>query len=124
MKILKIDSIMFYVKDLNKSAKFYEGIFGLVKAWEDKNYKMIGFKFQDSDSEIVIHNDKSIPNPDINFLVENVERFCKEFERLGYKVVKGPVEVRPGKFATVQDIDGNLINIIDLTRFGNKPKYD
>ena len=33
-------------------------------------------------------------------------------------------EVRPGKYAVIEDLDGNIINIIDLTKFGNIPQYD
>lgn len=115
---------MFFVKDLKKSEKFYEEVLGLKKVWSDEEYKMIGFKFEKSDSEIVIHNDSSIPNPDFSFLVENVDAFCKEYKKMGYKVIREPFEVRPGKYSVLADLDGNIINIIDLTRFGNKPRYD
>ena len=123
-KLRKIDNIMFYVKDLEKSAKFYEEILGLKKVWTNKKRRWMGFIFEESDSEIVLHSDKSIPNPDFSFLVDNVENFCKEYKEKGYKVVREPFEVRPGKFAILEDLDGNTIQIIDLTKFKNKPLYD
>ena len=41
--LLKIDNIMFRVKDLEKSADFYENVLGLTRRWTDKKEKMIGF---------------------------------------------------------------------------------
>jgi len=121
-KLLKIDNIMFYVKDLEKAAKFYEESFGLKRAWRDDKKKMIGFIFDQSDSEIVLHNDDSLPNPDFSFLVENVEDFCKTYEASGGKVTAKPFDVRCGKFAILSDFDGNKIPVIDLTKFGGKPQ--
>ncbi len=115
---------MFYVKNLKKAEKFYEQVLGLKKAWTDKERRQIGFVFTESDSEIVIHTDPSIPNPDFSFLVDNVVSFCKEYKRKEYKVVKEPFDVRTGKFALLEDPDGNIIQIIDLTKFNNKPRYD
>ena len=115
---------MFRVKDLDDSAKFYSRVLGLKQVWRDDENKMIGFVFPESDSEIVIHTNDDIPNPDFSFLVENVEEFVKEIKGKGYKVIKEPFDVRTGKFAVLSDPDGNEINIIDLTKFGNKPRYD
>ncbi len=115
---------MFRVKDLDASAKFYSEVLGLKQAWKDDRQQMIGFIFPESDSEIVIHSNADIPNPDFSFLVDNVEEFVKEFRSKGYKVCKEPFDVRSGKFAVLSDLDDNIINIIDLAKFGNKPKYD
>jgi catechol 2,3-dioxygenase-like lactoylglutathione lyase family enzyme len=123
-KLRKIDNIMFRVKDLDVSAKFYSEVLGLKQVWRVDEHKMIGFVFPESDSEIVIHSIPDMPNPDFSFLVDNVEEFVKEFKSRGYKVCKEPFVVRPGKFAVLSDPDENIINIIDLTKFGNKPKYD
>ena len=122
--LLKIDSIMLYVSNLEKAAKFYESVLGLKRAWTDKELNMIGFTFKESDSEIVIHNDSSLPNPSFSFLVKNVEEFCVEYQKKEYKIVKEPFDVRCGKYAVIEDLDGNELPIIDLTKFGNKPRYD
>jgi len=123
-KLLKIDNIMFFVKDLEKASKFYENVLGFKRVWTYKKNKMIGFVFDESDSEIVIHGDPEIPNPDFSFLVENVEQFCEEYRKKGYSLIREPFDVRCGKFAILADPDGNAIPIIDLTKFGNKPRYD
>lgn len=122
--LLKIDSILFYVRNLKKSSKFYENVLGLKRVWSDKDAKMIALVFPESDSEIVIHSDKNIPNPSFSFLVKDVEAFCKACKKKGYKILEEPFGVRTGKFAVISDIDGNAIPIIDLTKFNGKPRYD
>lgn len=122
-KLLKIDNIIYRVSDLKKAEKFYVNVLGLKKAWEDENAKMIGFMFEQSDSEIVIHANPDILKFDYSYLVENVASFCEGIKRLGYKVLLEPIEVRSGKYALISDPDGNEVPIIDLTKFGGKPKY-
>jgi hypothetical protein len=60
---------------------------------------MIGFTFPESDSELVIHTNPSIPDYDFSFLVKDVEKVLKEHLDKGYKVEMDPIEVRPGKYA-------------------------
>jgi len=123
-KLLKIDNIMFYVRDLEKSAGFYEKELGLKRAWHDAENKMIGFVFEKSDSEVVIHSNQELPSPDFSFLVEDVESFCQGYREKGYQILQEPMEVRCGKFAVLTDLDGNKLPIIDLTKFGGQPRYD
>lgn len=75
-KLLKIDNIIYFVKDLDKSAKFYEEVLGMQRRWTDKERGMIAFTFSKSDSELVLHNDTNIIKYDFSFLVENIEEFC------------------------------------------------
>lgn len=123
-KLLKIDNIMYRVSDLKSAEKFYTDILGLKKVWEDLDAHMIGFVFEQSDSEIVIHTNHDIPKFGYSYLVENVVSFCEEVKKRGYEVLLEPIEVRPGKYALIADPDGNKIPIIDLTKFGGKPRYD
>lgn len=123
-RLLKIDSLMYFVGNLKIAAKFYEKVLGLKRAWKDQENRMIGFTFPEGDSEIVIHNDASLPNPDFSFLVEHVEEFCEEYRKKGYEIEMEPIEVRCGKYAVLLDPDANRIPIIDLTKFSGKPRYE
>ncbi len=120
----KIDNIMYRVKDLKTAGKFYAEVLGLKKVWEDEKSQMIAFMLTDSNSEIVIHTNTSIPDGDYSYSVENVEQFVKDFKAKGYRVALEPIDVRPGKYAVLLDPDGNKIPIIDLTKFDGVPKYD
>lgn len=121
--LLKIDNIMYKVKNLEKAASFYEDILGLKKVWVDTKRKMIGLKLLESDSEIVITSDATLPEFDYSYLVEDVGSFCGKFKEQGFKSELEPIEVRCGKYAILKDLDGNKLPIIDLTKFGNKPRY-
>jgi len=107
-----INSLLFF-------KRYLEGLLGF-----DDERKMIGLVFPEGDSEIVIHNDASMPSPSFSFLVADVEGFCLDYKKRGYKVIQEPIVVRCGKYAILADPDGNELPIIDLTRFGNKPRYD
>jgi len=123
-KLLKIDNIMYYVSDLDKSEAFYQDVLGLKKVWRDDQFKMVGFVFEESDAEIVIQSDPNLPKFDYSFLVKDVVAFCDEIKSKGYKVLVEPFDVRPGKYAVLADLDGNAINIIDLTKFNGIPQFD
>lgn len=120
----KIDSVMLRVTDLDSSARFYEEVMGLRRAWTDAENRMIGFLFPGNDSELVIHTDPAQDSPSYSFSVEDVVDFCDRFRERGYTVLVEPFEVRCGMYAVLADPDGNRINIIDLTKFGGEPRYD
>jgi predicted enzyme related to lactoylglutathione lyase len=120
----KIDSIMMRVKDLESSARFYEEVMGLKRAWTDEENQMVGFLFPGNDSELVIHTGPAQDSPPYSFSVEDVVEFCDRFRGMGYKVLMEPFEVRCGMYAVLSDPDGNRINIIDLKKFGGEPRYD
>ena len=114
---------MYRVKDLEEGKRFYGEVLGLKKVWEDRRRKMIGFKLDQSDSEIVIHANRDLGKFEFSYLVESVEKFIKEREGK-VKTSFGPIDVRTGKYAVLEDPDGNKSPIIDLTAFGGKPRYD
>jgi hypothetical protein len=66
-----------------RAAKFYENALGLKRVWTDNEQEMIGFIFPESDSEIVIHKDSSMPNPFVRFMVGDVQKFCDEYQKKG-----------------------------------------
>ena len=114
---------MYRVSDLEAAAGFYEGALGLRRAWTDEDRKMVGFVLGESDSELVIHADPELPRFDHSFLVQDVDLFCSSFREKGYRVVRGPIDVRCGAYAVLADPDGNEIPIIDLAKFGGKPRH-
>ena len=120
----KIDSIMMRVTDLDSSARFYEEVMGLRRAWTDAENQMVGFLFPGNNSELVIHTNSTLSSPSYSFSVDDVVEFCERFREQGYAVLMEPFEVRCGMYAVLADPDGNRINIIDLKKFGGEPRYD
>jgi len=120
----KIDSVMVRAKDIDASAKFYEEVMGLKRAWTDTEKQMVGFLFPGNDSELVIYTGPKLDSPSYSFSVEDVVEFCQRYREQGYTVLMEPFEVRCGMYAVLADPDGNRINIIDLKKFSGEPRYD
>jgi hypothetical protein len=47
---------------------------------------MAGLRFPESDAEIVLHCDPTLPNPDVSYLVEDVIAFCARYRAAGGKL--------------------------------------
>jgi catechol 2,3-dioxygenase-like lactoylglutathione lyase family enzyme len=62
----RIECVAIYTEDIDKSVEFYQSL-GLTKAWEafqdeDKQWKLIGMKYPNGNSELVLKN-----NPNLKF---------------------------------------------------------
>jgi len=109
----KIDCITFRISDLEASARFYENVMGLKRGWTDPDRGMVGGATPT----------KTYLTPRTASLSTTWE-FYNEYTERGYRVLDGPFDVRRGKYAVLEDLDGNRVDVIDLTGFGGKPRYD
>lgn len=123
MVLKKIDAVMLRVSDLEKTAEFYVNVMGLKRGWTDTENQMIGLLFPGNDTELVLHCDESLPDPNVSYQVDNVLLFVEKYERKGFKVLVEPFDIRCGKCAILEDLEGHSIEIMDITKFG-KPRYD
>jgi lactoylglutathione lyase len=123
MGLKKIDAVLLRVKDLERSAAFYVDIMGLKRGWTDIEHKMIGLLFPGNDTELVLHCDESLSDPNVSYQVDDVMEFVKEYRSQGYTVLVEPFDIRCGKCAILQDPDGHSVEIIDISKFGD-PKFD
>lgn len=124
MGLKKVDAVLYLVEDIYKAAEFYEDTMGLKRGWIDDENQMIGLLFPGNDTELVLHTDKNLPNPNVSYQVENVEEFVESYKKKGYKVTVEPFEIRCGKCAILEDPFGSSIEIMDLTKFDGKPRFD
>ena len=116
MKLKKIDCIMHFTKNMNAAEKYYTGILGLKVLWRDEKANMTGIGMDETDAEIVLHNDENIPQDNVHYLVDDVDVFCEEYKSAGQKIIVEPFDIRCGKCAVLGDIEGNAISILDLTK--------
>lgn len=124
MALRKVDAVMHLVDDVYEAAEFYEKVLGLKRGWTDDENKMIGLLFPGNDTEIVLHMNKYLPNPNVSFQVVDVMDFVSEYKAKGYKVLVEPFDIRCGMCAILQDPYGNGLEIMDITKFGGTPRFD
>lgn len=123
MGLKKIDAVLLRVKDLKKTADFYINVMGLKRGWTDTEHQMIGLLFPGNDTELVLHRDESLPDPNISYQVKDVIEFVEEYREAGYRIIVEPFDIRCGKCAILQDPEGHNIEIMDITKFG-EPRFD
>ena len=114
----KLECVAIYTEDIEKSVNFYQSL-GLSKSWEtfqDENqqWRLIGMKFPDGNTELVLKN-----NPDLNF--EEIEIVCEDVQKT-YELLKSNPEVEwirtpfpnhlGGHVAVMQAPDGNVFVLV------------
>ena len=119
MGLNKIDAVLLRVSDLESTAEFYVKVMGLKQGWTDKENQMIGLLFPGNDTELVLHCDESLPDPNVSDQVEDVLKFVEGYRLRGYKILVEPFDIRCGKCAILEDPEGHSIEIMDITKFGN-----
>ena len=120
--LTKIDAVLHRVGDIDEAIRFYVDVLGLRLGWRDES--MAGLLFPGNDSELVLHIDDSLPNPNISFQVEDVDDFVEEYREKGYNVLVEPFNIRCGMCAVLSDPYGNGIEVMDLTKFDGVPRFD
>jgi predicted enzyme related to lactoylglutathione lyase len=123
MGLKKIDAVLLRVKDLEKTAEFYINIMGLKRGWTDTEHQMIGLLFPGNDTELVLHRDEDLPDPNVSYQVKDVIEFVEQYRETGYKVIVEPFDIRCGKCAILEDPEGHSVEIMDITKFG-EPRFD
>ncbi|MFE1243123.1 VOC family protein [Fictibacillus sp. NPDC058756] len=86
----RIDCLAIYTTDIEKSVNFYQSL-GLTKAWEtyqdeEKQWTLVGMRFPDGNSELVLKN-----NPNLNFAETEI---VVEDVRMAYETLKSNTEVQ------------------------------
>lgn len=122
--IQKVDAVMYLVEDIYEAARFYEEALGLRRGWTDDQNGMIGMLFPGNDTELVLHMDETMPNPNISYQVRDVLDFVERYKEQGYRVLVEPFEIRCGRCAVLENPYGGSVEVMDLTKFGGAPRFD
>lgn len=114
----RIECLAIYTEDIEKSIDFYQSI-GLIKAWEafqddEHYYKLIGMRFPDGETELVLKN-----NPNLNFAETEI---VVEDVRSTYESLKTNPEIHwirspfpnslGGHVAVMKAPDGNVFVLV------------
>ena len=115
----KIDCIMIRVTDVEAAAAYYAKIFGLRPQWSGDG--CIGLVFQETDAEIVLHNDPDIPSSvEVHYLVDDVVSAVAHLAAQGCQILVAPFPITIGNCAVIRDPFGTRLCILDMTK-GPRP---
>src|SRR5579872_3277423 len=108
----KIDCVMIRVDDVPAASAFYQQALGLTLIWWDDH--TAGFRFPESDAEIVLHDGDDLPSPaEVHYLVDDVAAAVTELEARGCAVLVAPFTIRIGTCAVVRDPFGVRLCLLD-----------
>ena len=116
--------ITLHVSNMARALKFYEETLGLEKKYEFPSY--VGFECGGIEIGLAPASGEmqktSLTSPSVEFLVDDVDKFCERLSRAEVKFIKRlHDEPWGGRQATFADPDGNILEIaqIDWQRYFN-----
>ena len=126
--ISRIWAITLTVADLQRAVDFYEGVLGLEKKYQYRDYA--GFDCGGVEIGLKTWGEREPPRagePCIDFAVPDVDRAVEELESRGVEILERPEDVQWGaRIARVADPDGHVLQLtrIDWGRYfaANVPK--
>lgn len=114
----RIECIAIYTNDIDKSVEFYQSI-GLTQAWEtyqdeEKQWSLVGMRFPDGNSELVLKNNPNLHFAETEIVVEDVEE-CYKTLKTNPKVewIRTPFpNSLGGHVAVMRAPDGNVFVLV------------
>lgn len=108
--------VTFCVSDLDRASRFYEETMGLEKKYQYSSY--VGFECGGVEIGLIpkLEGQRvSQPSASVEFLVDDVERFCTELKGKGVRFVE-ELHEEPwgGRQASFTDPDGNALQIAQI----------
>ncbi len=106
-----VDRILLRVPNVTAAAKFYTETLGL--RVDRAQPAAVALRFQEGDTELILHDDRQRPDVEIVFGVKDVEQMYADRDRLGLTFLAPPVRVGNGHRATMRDPFGHVLVIVD-----------
>ncbi|WP_019241696.1 MULTISPECIES: VOC family protein [Bacillus] len=114
----RIECVAIYTENIEKSIEFYESL-GLIKVWEtfqdeEKLWKLVGMKFPEGNSELVLKNNPSLDFTETEIVVEDVQETYESLKcNPEVKWIRTPFpNSLGGHVAVIQTPDGNVFVIV------------
>jgi catechol 2,3-dioxygenase-like lactoylglutathione lyase family enzyme len=115
--IKTVRCVTFHVSDVERAVRFYEETLGLEKKYEFPSYA--GFECGGTEIGLIPtlgERQKASPmSPSVEFLVDDVKKFCDRLKCAGVKFIE-ELHDEPwgGRQASFADPDGNILEIVQL----------
>ncbi len=115
----KMDAIILLVSDMNRSIDFYKNVLGLPLKTQSQEWTEFFMK----GTKLALHPIKEKLKSKmvskigvlIGFMVMDMDETSKILKAKGVKFVKEPKEESFGKHAIIEDPDGYMISLVQLT---------
>jgi lactoylglutathione lyase len=108
----KVDCVEFYVPDLEAGLAFYRDKLGHQLLWRME--RTAGLRLSDSDSEIVIQNERR--EQAVDFQVNSADEAAQAIQEAGGTVIVAPFDIQIGRCAVVSDPWGNRFVLLDISK--------
>ncbi len=108
----KLDCLHIPVPHLEDGLKFYCDLLGHELKW--RTATAAGLRMPDTDAELVLQVER--PELEVNLLVASVDEAIAVITQAGGTIVEAPFDIHIGRCAVVQDLWGNRLVILDLSK--------
>ncbi|HDD60103.1 MAG TPA: VOC family protein [Euryarchaeota archaeon] len=114
--IRRIWDVTLTVGDLKRAVNFYEGVLGLQKKYEYKDYA--GFDCGGVEIGLKTWGEREAPRkgePCIDFLVDDLDEAYANLKRNNVEIVEGPESTLWGsRYLLFSDPDGNILQMVEI----------
>lgn len=111
---MKLAFLYYPVKDLKEAVTYYRDVLGYEEAWREGEHTA-ALRLPGTDVQLMIEDDDEGLSAGGMFVVDSVDAFYED-NKGTVDFIKDPYDIPPGRYAIFQDISGNPIRILDLTR--------
>jgi catechol 2,3-dioxygenase-like lactoylglutathione lyase family enzyme len=125
----KIGAIILLVRDIKQSSEFYRDVLGMQLKHDSDDW--VEFS-KGTNTVLALHPARKTPNTQkrtgmlVGFNVTDLDDVCRELENKKVKFYKKQTEETVGKHAIIEDPDGHLISLVELSskeEFSQIPYY-
>jgi len=126
----KIGAVILLVRDIKKSIEFYRDVLGMQLKRESEDWVELS---KGSNTVLALHPARKSPETTqkhtgmlVGFNVTDLQDVCRELEKKKVKFYKKQTEENFGKHAIIEDPDGHLVSLVELSskeEFSQIPYY-
>lgn len=110
--IQRIHHLVVYVKNMEKSIKFYTDNLGFNLEYQSEHWSVIRLGDQEVYIGLHLTDDDINPGTEIAFQVDDIDKTKRDLEKNGVKFTRDIIEIAPGMFlANFVDLDDNSLSI-------------
>lgn len=119
--LLGLNDVTHTVDDIDRAIQFYTEAMGLILDWKSEGNTSAILNFRRSEDTVYLETRWIDPGVHVGYRVRDVRAFVAEYEKAGHTAMIPPNGDKYHTYATIQDLDGNEIEISDSKPFDSTP---